>query len=179
MNVPRKQSHRPTPRTPQATLMPDQGTIPINRKTARRTQAGDVALVPATESVSKAPRAKASGRGKKRVRKGERGAERRVARIDPKVVSTARRRVAKKGEKRAPARTFFSGTSREHKCSHDEAKRTKTTDPKNAPWNRPRMHPNSCSGDDTNNMSKRARTTLGITMKITPELGKVRQILGP
>jgi len=98
----------PTPRTPQATLIPDQGTIPISRNTVKRTQMGDGALVLGLdpESASKALRAKARGRERKRVRKGESGVARTVARIDPKVVSTARNRVAKKGEKRAPARTF-------------------------------------------------------------------------
>ena len=64
MNVPRKQSHNPTPRTPQATLIPDQGTIPISRSTVNRTQTGDEALVLALvpESASKALRAKANGR---------------------------------------------------------------------------------------------------------------------
>ena len=64
MKVPRKQSHKPTPRTPQATLIPDHGTIPISRKTVKRTQTGDEALVLALvpESASKALRAKASGR---------------------------------------------------------------------------------------------------------------------
>jgi hypothetical protein len=107
MRVPRKQSHRATPKTPQATLIPDQGTIPTSRKTVKRTQVGDEALVLFPESASKMLRAKANGRGKKRVRKGERGAERSVARIDPTVVSTARSSVAKRGENRAPARTFF------------------------------------------------------------------------
>jgi hypothetical protein len=108
MKVPRKQSRRETPRTPQATLIPDQGTIPTNRKTVNRTQVGDgdlVVLPP--ESASKMLRAKANGRGRKCVKKGDSGAERSVARIDPTVVSTARSSVAKRGENRAPARTFF------------------------------------------------------------------------
>jgi hypothetical protein len=62
------------------------------------------------ESASNMLRTKANGRGKKRVRKGERGAERSVARIDPTVVSMARSSVAKRGENRAPARTFFFGS---------------------------------------------------------------------
>ena len=107
MKVPRKQSRRETPRTPQATLIPDQGTIPTNRKTDNRTQVGDGALLLPRESASKILRANANGRGRNRVRKGDRGAERSVARIDPTVVSTARSNVAKRGENRAPARTFF------------------------------------------------------------------------
>lgn len=87
-------------------MIPDQGTMPISRKTVKRTQVGDVALV-LRESASKTLRTTANGRGKKRVRKGERGAERSVARIEPTVVSTARSSVAKRGENRAPARTFF------------------------------------------------------------------------
>ena len=64
MKVPRKQSLKPTPRTPQATLIPDHGTIPISRNTVKRTQTGDEALVLALvpESASKALRAKANGR---------------------------------------------------------------------------------------------------------------------
>jgi hypothetical protein len=107
MKVPRKQSRRETPRTPQATLIPDHGTIPINRKTVNRTQVGDGAFVLPPESDSKMLRAKANGRGRKRVIKGDNGAERSVARIDPTVVSTARSNVAKRGENRAPASTFF------------------------------------------------------------------------
>jgi len=40
------------------------------------------------------------------VRKGERGVERRVAQREPRVVSRVRKRVARAGEKRAPAKTF-------------------------------------------------------------------------
>ena len=107
MKVPRKQSRRETPRTPQATLIPDQGTIPTNRKTVNRTQVGDGALVLPSESASKMLRAKANGRGRNRVIKGDSGAERSVAKTDPTVVSTARSSVAKRGENRAPASTFF------------------------------------------------------------------------
>ena len=89
-------------------LIMDQGTIPTSRKTVKRTQVGEVDLVLSPESASKMLRANANGRGKKWVRKGERGAERSVARIEPIVVSTARSTVAKMGENRAPARTFFS-----------------------------------------------------------------------
>src|SRR6266851_1201986 len=109
MRVPREQSHKATPRTPQAMLIPDQGTIPTSRKTVKRTQVGDVALVPGPESASNMLRANANGRGKKWVRKGERGAARSVARRDPIVVSTASNSVAKTGENKAPARTFFPG----------------------------------------------------------------------
>jgi len=90
-------------------LIPDQGTIPTSRKTVKRTQVGDVALVPGPESASNMLRANANGRGKKWVRKGERGAARSVARRDPIVVSTASNSVAKTGENKAPARTFFPG----------------------------------------------------------------------
>jgi hypothetical protein len=120
MKVPRKQSRRETPRTPQATLIPDQGTIPTNRKTVNRTQVGDGALVLPLESASKMLRAKANGRGRNRVIKGDRGAERSVARIDPTVVSTARSSVAKRGENRAPARTFFFFVFGGKGIAHDE-----------------------------------------------------------
>jgi hypothetical protein len=96
-------------------LIPDQGTIPTSRKTVKRTQVGEVALVLRPESASKTLRANASGRGKKCVRKGERGAERSVAMMEPIVVSTASNKVAKNGENRAPASTFFPRTAHEHK----------------------------------------------------------------
>ena len=48
----------------------------------------------------------ASAFGKKWVRKGERGAESKVAHNEPIVVRDVRRRVANAGGKRAPARTF-------------------------------------------------------------------------
>jgi hypothetical protein len=41
MNVPRAQSERETPHTPQAILIPDHGTTPIKRNIERRTHADD------------------------------------------------------------------------------------------------------------------------------------------
>jgi len=55
------------------------------------------------------------------VRKGESGVERSVAQREPRVVSRVRKRVARAGEKRAPAKTFF------RKCEHDRRRRKKKT----------------------------------------------------
>jgi len=162
MKVPRKQSRRETPRTPQATLIPDQGTIPTNRKTVSRTQVGDGALVLPPESDSKMLRAKANGPGRKCVIRGDRGAERSVARIDPTVVSTARNSVAKRGENRAPARTFFYGGIAHDE--HDKSSKGGTTYPKDAPWDGPCVHPYSCGRYHTENMGQGARSALGITV---------------
>jgi len=41
------------------------------------------------------------------VREGESGVERSVAQMEPRVVRKVRKRVARAGEKRAPAKTFF------------------------------------------------------------------------
>jgi len=56
------------------------------------------------------------------VRKGESGVERSVAQREPRVVSRVRKRVARAGEKRAPAKTFFR-----KKCEHDRRRRKKKT----------------------------------------------------
>ena len=107
MKVPRKQSVRGIPRTPQATLMPDQGTIPMRRRTVRRTQAGDLDFVDTVVlSLSNALFARARGFGKKCVMNGAIGVARRVANIEPMVVRMESKMVAKIGENRAPARTF-------------------------------------------------------------------------
>jgi hypothetical protein len=42
MKVPSIESERETPQTPQAILIPDQGTTPIKRKMERRTQGDDL-----------------------------------------------------------------------------------------------------------------------------------------
>jgi hypothetical protein len=145
-------------------LIPDQGTIPTSRKTVKRTQAGDVVLVLTPESASKTLRARDSGRGKKRVRKGERGAESSVAMMDPTVVSTARSRVAKRGENKAPARTFFTGEAHQHAWSDNKVG---PLYPKNAAGNGPCVHPNSCCRDHTDHMGQRPRAALRITVKLT------------
>ncbi len=54
-------------------------------------------------------------RGKRYVRNGARGVARRVAHAEPIVVSTVRKSVARAGENKAPASTFFREES-----SHQE-----------------------------------------------------------
>lgn len=108
---PSRQSRSATPQTPQATFNPAQGTIPTNRRMDKRTQAEDfgdwVRLAESElEEPSSADRVMASTRGNTPTRNGARGAESRLAQIEPIVVRVVRRRVAKNGEKRAPARTF-------------------------------------------------------------------------
>lgn len=109
MKDPNIQSTNETPHTPHAMLIPDQGTTPTRRRIESRTQAGDFELVLISDSGSdsNALRARASGRGKKRVRIGARGVARRDANIEPMVVTSVRRSVAHNGERRAPARTFY------------------------------------------------------------------------
>ena len=100
MKVPMKQSQIETPITPQATLMPDQGTTPTRRRIVTRIQTGVLA------SPSKALRAALRAFGKKWVMNGAMGVESNVAQIDPSVVRSANTTVARAGEKSAPARTF-------------------------------------------------------------------------
>jgi hypothetical protein len=102
-----------TPHTPQAMLMPDQGTTPMRRRTERRTQGDDLGFkrVPAasgsaSESPPRALRVISKVRGNNFSRKGPRGVERRVAHAEPRVVRVIRKRVAYIGENRAPPRTF-------------------------------------------------------------------------
>lgn len=95
--------------------MPDQGTTPISRNTERRTQAGDLFLDVSAESESRsnsesplrAARVISRARGKRYVRNGARGVARRVAHAEPVVVRTVRKSVARAGENKAPASTFF------------------------------------------------------------------------
>lgn len=109
------QSQIDTPQTPQAMLMPDQGTTPIRRSTERRTQAEDRGLSfssapegtgDASESPSSAWRVSSRAFGKKRVMRGPRGIARSVAHAEPTVVSAANKMVASPGENRAPPSTF-------------------------------------------------------------------------
>ena len=100
MKVPRKQSQMEMPITPQATLIPDQGTTPTKRRMVTRTQTGVVA------SPSNAPRAAFSAFGKKCVMNGAMGVESNVAQIDPRVVRAANTSVASTGGNNAPANTF-------------------------------------------------------------------------
>ena len=58
------------------------------------------------EDPSIAFRVISSARGKSLTRKGASGAARRLAKMEPTVVSAVRRSVANMGEKSAPARTF-------------------------------------------------------------------------
>jgi len=57
------------------------------------------------------------------VRKGESGVERSVAQREPRVVSRVRKRVARAGERRAPAKTFL------RKCEDDWRRRKKMDSP--------------------------------------------------
>lgn len=111
---------------PHATFSADQGTTPTSRRTDNRTHAGvppedaDKSLDcadfgPTTEeeeeekaSPSRACLVISTGRGKTRDKVGARGMARRVENIEPRLVSRVITRVASKGWKRAPARTFYS-----------------------------------------------------------------------
>ena len=57
-----------------------------------------------------------SARGKSLTRKGASGAARRLAKMEPTVVSAVRRSVANMGEKSAPARTFYIKGGKTEKC---------------------------------------------------------------
>ena len=91
-------------------MIPDQGTMPMRRRMLRRTHAEEVddeALDEAEEDEpSMAFRVISIARGRRRTRKGASGAARRLAKMEPTVVSAVRRSVANMGEKSAPARTF-------------------------------------------------------------------------
>ena len=111
MKVPNMQSVKETPQTPQAILMPDQGTTPINRNMESLTQGADLvlessSLVGSEESPASAFRVISSARGNMYDKKGARGAARRVAHSEPMVVRAVSMMVANAGEKRAPASTF-------------------------------------------------------------------------
>ena len=118
INAPSMQSVIDTPQTPHAMLIPDQGTTPMRRSTDRRTHAEDrgFADLPdvsrsGSESPSRALRVMSKARGKKCVKKGERGVASNVAHAEPIMVRVVRRTVAYAGEKSAPAKTF---------CGHSE-----------------------------------------------------------
>ena len=55
---------------------------------------------------SSATRVSASARGNMLTKKGAKGADNKLARIEPIVVKTVMSNAAHKGEKRAPAKTF-------------------------------------------------------------------------
>lgn len=116
MKAPMTQSPSETPHTPHAILMPDHGTTPTNRKTDNRTHADDLLLCTSvvesscglSDSPWSAVRVMSRARGKRYVRNGARGVARRVAQMDPIVVSVVRKRVAMIGENSAPANTFWN-----------------------------------------------------------------------
>lgn len=107
MNAPSMQSNRGTPETPQAILIPDQGTTPISRRTERRIHA-DCTVESGFDRDDpwRAARVMSRARGKKCERTGARGAERRVEQAEPIMVRKDRRTTARTGENKAPARTF-------------------------------------------------------------------------
>ena len=105
MKDPIKQSIRGTPQTPQAILMPDQGTMPMRRRIESRIH-GDDFVFSELDAPSIAFRVRSSAFGKNLTTYGANGAARRLANIDPIVVRKVRRSVASAGENRAPARTF-------------------------------------------------------------------------
>ena len=90
---------------PAKTLMLDQGTIPIRRRSARRAH-GEEARVVLEEGPSRAMRVNVVTEGKKRVRSGASGAARIVAIREPSVVRVVWRRMARAGGRSAPVRMF-------------------------------------------------------------------------
>ncbi len=106
---PNMQSFIATPQTPHATLMPDHGTMPISLRIDSRTQAEDFDFAieeSAPEPPSMTLRVISSARGKTRTKNGANGAHRRLAKIEPTVVSIVNSMVAYNGENKAPASTF-------------------------------------------------------------------------
>jgi len=80
-------------------LIPDQGTIPTRRSTDNRTHVGDFVFAPVvkSDSPSRALRVICSARGNRRDREGASGTHRRVAQIEPNVVSAESNNVASTG----------------------------------------------------------------------------------
>lgn len=110
MNAPTAHSHSRTPTTPQAMLIPLQGTMPTRRMITRRTHVGVVGFRLSEElgeSPLRACRVKVRARGKKTERMEERGVARRVARRDPIVVRRVCRSVAWMGDIIVPTNTFY------------------------------------------------------------------------
>lgn len=99
MKAPRRQSEIATPHTPQAMLIPDQGTTPTRRRTDSRAQVGDFEFFPVdkSDSPSRAMRVICSARGNMRDRDGAKGTHKRVAKIEPSVVNAERSNVARTG----------------------------------------------------------------------------------
>lgn len=104
MKEPRKHSISGTPQTPHAMLIPDQGTTPMRRRIESRVHGDDFVL--SVEAPSMAFRVRSSALGKYFTTYGASGAARRLANIDPIVVRSVRRMVARTGENKAPANTF-------------------------------------------------------------------------
>ena len=106
--VPSIQSARATLQTPQATLIPDQGTTPTRRRKERRTH-GDFGrdwLSLPWISPDRATRVMSIAPGEICIRNGANGFESKVAQAEPRVVRVASKTVAGRGENNAPARTF-------------------------------------------------------------------------
>lgn len=106
MNEPKKQSFIDTPHTPHATLMPDQGTMPMRRRTESLIQADDFGFS-SLVAPSIAFRVISNARGNVFTKNGASGAASRLANIEPKVVKSVSKSVANAGENSAPARTFY------------------------------------------------------------------------
>lgn len=128
--APRKQSMRGIRHTPEAMFRSDHGTIPINRRSARRIQVGDLTDDATScgggeeegnlaevgvdgaetgnilESPSKAARVSWKALGKQRIKKGASGMDSNVAHTEPIVVNRVSRMAAGSGENRAPPTTF-------------------------------------------------------------------------
>lgn len=99
MKDPRKQSLTATPQTPQAILMPDQGTTPISRMIDRRIHGAvfDWAVEVELESPCSTFLVASNARGNQWDSKGAIGLANNEAITEPMVVSKVRRRVAHAG----------------------------------------------------------------------------------
>jgi hypothetical protein len=109
MKEPRKQSLEATPHTPQAILIPDQGTTPINLRMDKRTH-GAVLLCAVEFDMESAPcralRVAARALGNQADSNGAIGLESNEDMTEPMVVSNVSKTVAQAGWNRAPAKTF-------------------------------------------------------------------------
>ncbi|CAG8540551.1 11835_t:CDS:2 [Acaulospora colombiana] len=121
INAPIAHWSKGTEHTPEAILMPDQGTIPMRRRTERRAHGleevedGDLAVDDRREAVVlvdevpwRALRVRAMAEGKKRVMMGVSGVAKMVERTEPIVVNVVCKRVAQKGESNVPVNIFYS-----------------------------------------------------------------------
>lgn len=179
MKAPRATEGSGTEQTPQAMLMPDQGTTPMRRRTERRTQADercfDGGLVARGDllSPSRACLVRSRARGKKCVRKGARGVESMVAQSEPMVVRAVRRMVAYAGEKSAPARTFCKMTM------SGGGTKLASTHPDDAAWYRPGVFPDRRDGHDADYVCYWGRAALGVRVEFPAELREVRDRAWP